>query len=119
MSELASILLKEPTSTIKKSQNDNTLSITAFGDESTLEQLYYQPTISPQMIQKAQFRLYGHASTVEFFKKWNLPIYYQLRFGEACTRLDRALHLVQEKGLHTTITSYRVVTDAAANQNHH
>jgi len=54
--------------------------------------------LSKDIIQAAQDRLYKHEITVEFEKKWNLPIYYQLRFGECCTRLNRAIARVQRDG---------------------
>ena len=39
--------------------------------------------------------------TTDFTKKWNLPIYYQLRFGEACKRLEKAIECVQINGWYT------------------
>ena len=36
--------------------------------------------------------------TAEFSKKWNLPIYYQLRFGESCVRLNNAIAATQTQG---------------------
>ena len=46
---------------------------------------------SSEQIRAAQLRIYHHPKTAEFSKKWNLPIYYQLRFGEACSRLNKAI----------------------------
>ena len=66
-----------------------------FGDFS---HLYYQPSITPSSIERAQMRLYSHPTTIEFSKKWNLPIYYQLRFAEFCKRLDKALEQVRKEG---------------------
>lgn len=60
--------------------------------------LYYQPILTPQSIEHAQSRIYAHPTTFEFSKKWNLPIYYQLRFAEFCKRLDKALERVRREG---------------------
>lgn len=60
--------------------------------------LYFQPTISAERILEAQDRIYAHPKTAEFSKKWNLPIYYQLRFGECCTRLNKAVDLTKAQG---------------------
>lgn len=49
-------------------------------------------------IEAAQERIYLHPKTAEFSKKWNLPIYYQLRFGECCSRLNKAVTLTQREG---------------------
>ncbi|CAB9508072.1 Golgi complex subunit 2 [Seminavis robusta] len=49
-------------------------------------------------IQAAQDRIYLHPKTAEFSKKWNLPIYYQLRFGESCNRLNKAVTTTQREG---------------------
>lgn len=49
-------------------------------------------------IEAAQERIYTHPKTAEFSKKWNLPIYYQLRFGECCNRLNKAVTLTQREG---------------------
>ena len=49
-------------------------------------------------IQAAQDRIYMHPKTAEFSKKWNLPIYYQLRFGECCNRLNKAVTQTQQEG---------------------
>ena len=92
LSELASNLLKTPPtdhSEEKLSEPD------ALGDFS---HLYYQPTITTKSIEHAQSRLYSHRTTIEFNKKWNLPIYYQLRFAEFCKRLDKALERVCKEG---------------------
>jgi hypothetical protein len=60
--------------------------------------LYFRPSISKERIQQAQDRIYSHPKTAEFSKKWNLPIYYQLRFGECCTRLNQAVDKTQREG---------------------
>jgi conserved oligomeric Golgi complex subunit 2 len=49
-------------------------------------------------IQAAQDRIYTHPKTAEFSKKWNLPIYYQLRFGECCNKLNNAIQQTQQEG---------------------
>lgn len=60
--------------------------------------LYFSPEISPGAIRAVQARLYRHSITLDFTKRWNLPIYYQLRFGECCTRLNKAMATVQKAG---------------------
>lgn len=55
-------------------------------------------TLDDDTIQAAQDRIYSHPKTAEFAKKWNLPIYYQLRFGECCTRLNDAIDGTQAQG---------------------
>jgi len=96
LSELASSLLKsqstnEPNTDEEKSNQEPA----ELGDFS---HLYYRPTLTPHSIARAQSRLYSHPTTVEFSKKWNLPIYYQLRFAEFCKRLDKALERVTSEG---------------------
>lgn len=49
-------------------------------------------------VEAAQIRIYEHPSTTDFYHKWNLPIYYQLRFGEACSTLNKILLFTQEYG---------------------
>lgn len=67
-------------------------------EELQLKSLYFHPSISCEYIANVQSRLYKHSMTADFAKKWNLPIYYQLRFGEACARLDKAINVVQREG---------------------
>lgn len=55
------------------------------------ESLYFQPKTSAATIKYAQERIYAHPKTAEFSKRWNLPIYYQLRFGDCCNRLNAAV----------------------------
>ena len=62
------------------------------------EGIYYQPEITPSQIERAQDRIYAHAKTAEFIKRWNLPIYYQLRFGESCNRLNKAVDQTRREG---------------------
>ena len=59
--------------------------------------LYFHPLVSPELVSAAQSRVHRHPLTTDFNKKWNLPIYYQLRFGECCTRLNKAMTRVQIK----------------------
>jgi len=59
---------------------------------------YFVPTISPEIIESAQQRIYKHSITIEFSKKWNLPIYYQLRFQESSNRLNKAINTVMLQG---------------------
>lgn len=49
-------------------------------------------------IKEAQDRIYSHPKTSEFSKKWNLPIYYQLRFGDCCSRLNKAIDSTRQEG---------------------
>ena len=58
----------------------------------------FTPRLSLEQVLDAQQRLFSHPKTEEFSKKWNLPIYYQLRFGEACTRLNKAIDQTQKEG---------------------
>ena len=101
MSELASSLLKtlpnqcNQEEEILKREPSTTSTVTEFGD---FTHLYYQPALTALSIKRAQSRLYAHPTTVEFNKKWNLPIYYQLRFAEFCKRLDKALEAVRREG---------------------
>lgn len=53
---------------------------------------------TPEIISAAQQRIYQHPKTAEFSKKWNLPIYYQLRFGECCKRLNLAIETTTKEG---------------------
>jgi hypothetical protein len=36
-------------------------------------------------------RLQAHPSTLEFRSRWNLPVYFHLRFSEVSTAVDGAL----------------------------
>jgi len=56
-------------------------------------------------LETAQDRIYMHPKTAEFSKKWNLPIYYQLRFGECCNRLNKAITRTQQEGWITDVFS--------------
>ena len=67
--------------------------------------LYYQPTLDSSSIERAQSRLYSHPTTVEYYKRWNLPIYYQLRFAEFTKRLDAAIQRVQTEGWQADVYS--------------
>lgn len=87
LSELAGRLLTDTPNT----ENMNT-------STSELSDLYFNPIISKDGIQKAQYRIFSHPKTAEFSKRWNLPIYYQLRFGDACTRLNTAFDRTQKEG---------------------
>ncbi|KAL3937721.1 MAG: hypothetical protein SGBAC_007231 [Bacillariaceae sp.] len=76
---------------------------TANPASGSMENLYYHATTSPETIQRAQSRIYSHPKTAEFAKKWNLPIYYQLRFGECCARNSRAIEQTKEGGWITDV----------------
>ena len=67
-------------------------------DGDALESLYYRPSVTAETIQRAQERIYAHSMTADFSKRWNLPIYYQLRFGECCSRLNNAIARTQTEG---------------------
>lgn len=84
LSELASRLLRDQDMDSSRKRN---ISI----EESPTEKLYFTPKVSAKSIYLAQERIYSHVKTAEFSKKWNLPIYYQLRFGDCCTRLNKAI----------------------------
>ena len=101
MSQLASKLLSTtpPNATNSTDSPSNEI----VNEESVLESYYYKPHITTESIQEAQDRLYAHPITCEFAKKWNLPIYYQLRFGEVCARVDAALQQVQIQGWHANV----------------
>lgn len=64
----------------------------------SMESLYFQPKTSADTIQQAQERVFEHPKTAEFSKRWNLPIYYQLRFGDACNRLNAAVEKTRSGG---------------------
>lgn len=70
---------------------------------SPWEALYYFPSLTAQSIQDAQNRIYAHPKTHDFNKKWNLPIYYQLRFGECCQRLNKAIDATTKEGWLTPV----------------
>ncbi|KAL3913713.1 MAG: hypothetical protein SGARI_000516, partial [Bacillariaceae sp.] len=71
--------------------------------EASTEKLYFSPRISPEAIRLAQARVYSHTKTAEFSKRWNLPIYYQLRFGDCCNRLNKAIDLTRRSGWTTEV----------------
>ena len=86
LSELAERLLKGEDDALESSDSD------------ALESLYYRPSVTSETIQRAQDRIYSHSMTADFSKRWNLPIYYQLRFGECCSRLNNAIARTQTEG---------------------
>jgi len=90
LAELAQRLLQQSSQTQKPASG-------------SMENLYYHATTSPETIQRAQNRIYSHTKTAEFAKKWNLPIYYQLRFGECSTRINRAIEHTKEGGWITEV----------------
>ena len=94
---LASSLLKDGAAEGDGLGGTKTAAATADGSVG-FAPLYFRPAVSAETIQAAQARLYRHPLTTDFNKKWNLPIYYQLRFGECCTRLNKAMARVQEEG---------------------
>ena len=90
LSELAQRLLKEPS----EEPEENV---------GAAESLYFRPHISRERVQRAQDRIYLHSKTAEFSKRWNLPIYYQLRFGECCNRLNKAVDDTKQGGWITEV----------------
>lgn len=73
------------------------------GGITSAEELYFTPELSPDTIRRAQERIYSHPKTAEFSKRWNLPIYYQLRFGDCCTRLSKAIDQTRREGWTTEV----------------
>lgn len=67
--------------------------------------LLYQPEMTPKEMDRAQDRIYAHGKTAEFIKRWNLPIYYQLRFGESCNRINKAVDQTRREGWVATVFS--------------
>ena len=67
-------------------------------DDTGLEKLYNSTGITEDQVRKAQQRIYVHPKSAEFGRNWNLPIYYQLRFGDTCTRLNVAILRTQKEG---------------------
>ena len=67
-------------------------------DVQGVESLYFKPKISMETVLRAQERIYAHPKTADFSKKWNLPIYYQLRFGDCCNRLNTAIENTRREG---------------------
>lgn len=98
LSELAANLLKPTSSTQNETSKSNIALNGVNNDEMVFKTLYFNPEITVDTISIVQSRLYKHSMTSDFAKKWNLPIYYQLRFGEACARLDKAIEQVQNEG---------------------
>lgn len=94
LSELAGRLLLEP---------NDAAAARSRPEEGALESLYFCPTVTPALAQRAQESLYAHPMTQEFSKKWNLPIYYQLRFGECCSRLNKALRETQRSDWNASV----------------
>jgi hypothetical protein len=88
LSELARRLLTEQAA----------ITTTTTNESSPLAQLYYTPVVTEDAIRHAQERLYSHPKTAEFSQKWNLPIYYQLRFGDCCSRLNTAVDKTRTEG---------------------
>lgn len=115
LSELASSLLTPPPpspsslpSAILSKSGGTTIDsqLTTLGGElGNFSHLYYQPNLNSSSIERAQSRLYSHPTTVEYYKRWNLPIYYQLRFAEFTKRLDVAIQRVQKEGWQADVYS--------------
>lgn len=99
LSELANSLLSQSASTDREEEKVDREDM----ELGNFSHLYYRPEIDSEAIERAQRRLYAHSTTADYYKKWNLPIYYQLRFGEFCQRLDKALNRVQRDGWHADV----------------
>ena len=97
LSELASSLLQLPHG-ISEDNDVNQEEEKTSVESGDFSQFYYRANITADAIEHAQTRLYAHPTTAEFFKRWNLPIYYQLRFAEFCKRLDKAVEGVCRDG---------------------
>lgn len=108
ISELASSLLTPPSSSISalpKSGGSTRESVLTTSELDDFSHLYYEPKMNSSSIERAQTRLYSHPTTVEYYKRWNLPIYYQLRFAEFTKRLDAAVQRVQKDGWQADVFS--------------
>ena len=103
LAELAMALLKPSTGNVNGDASNNASLFGSDNDRLALAQLYYQPEIDARIIISVQSRIYCHPTTVDYSKKWNLPIYYQLRFGEVCARLEKAINGVQTEGWHAQV----------------
>ena len=95
LSELAGNLLTPPPGASYEGEEKTSHEPAELGDFS---HLYYKPNLTASSIERAQSRLYAHSTTVDYYKRWNLPIYYQLRFAEFTKRLDKALDIVRKEG---------------------
>lgn len=115
LSELASSLLTPPP---PSSPSSNSAALAKSGGTTldsplpsigaelgNFSHLYHQPNLNSSAIERAQSRLYSHPTTVEYYKRWNLPIYYQLRFAEFTKRLDVAIQRVQKEGWQADVYS--------------
>jgi len=98
LSELAGNLLARPPSPSSGGDGEEEEKTGGDRDLGDFSHLYYEPDLDFGAVERAQSRLYEHPTTVDYYKRWNLPIYYQLRFAEFCKRIDRALELVREEG---------------------
>ena len=97
LSELAERLL---------SNTSNSTTLTSSKSQSSvLSPFFTVPIISKDAIASSQKRIYRHPITSDFSKKWNLPIYYQLRFGENSARLSSAISQVQRSGWQANVFS--------------
>jgi len=112
LSELATVLLSPPPSAGGGSDGESSSSSSsttttagggASGGPGDFSRLYYRPVLNRRSFERAQSRLYAHPATVEYYRRWNLPIYYQLRFAEFTRRLDDALRRVREEGWHASV----------------
>jgi hypothetical protein len=101
LSELASVLLSPPPSA--GGGGDGEAGGGASGGPGDFSRLYYRPVLNRRSFERAQSRLYAHPATVEYYRRWNLPIYYQLRFAEFTRRIDDALRRVREEGWHASV----------------
>eukprot|EP00566_Odontella_aurita_P004741 CAMPEP_0113572152 /NCGR_PEP_ID=MMETSP0015_2-20120614/25941_1 /TAXON_ID=2838 /ORGANISM="Odontella" /LENGTH=794 /DNA_ID=CAMNT_0000475163 /DNA_START=3 /DNA_END=2387 /DNA_ORIENTATION=- /assembly_acc=CAM_ASM_000160 len=109
VSELAGSLLRPPSaassspSSVSAAEAESPVDLSGLDDEYA--PLYYRPTLSPRSVAAAQSRIHSHPMTVDFERKWNLPIYYQLRFGECTSRLDAALERTRREGWEADVFS--------------
>jgi len=98
LSELAGNLLARPHASSSGGDGEEEEKAGDDRDLGDFSHLYYEPDLNSESVERAQSRLYEHPTTVDYYKRWNLPIYYQLRFAEFCKRIDKALELVRKEG---------------------
>mmetsp|Transcript_30360 Transcript_30360/g.52597 ORF Transcript_30360/g.52597 Transcript_30360/m.52597 type:complete len:603 (-) Transcript_30360:155-1963(-) len=98
LSELAGNLLTPPPPSPEKNESASGEEEKTSHELGDFSHLYYKPDLDARSVERAQSRLYAHPTTIDYYKRWNLPIYYQLRFAEFCKRLDKALEVVTKEG---------------------
>ena len=105
LSELANNLLTPPIHSSSSSEKEEKADESTVHELGDFSHLYYQPKLTASSIERSQSRLYAHPTTIDYYKRWNLPIYYQLRFAEFTKRLDKALQRVTSEGWQADVFS--------------